>query len=183
MVGNHTPFRVGMKACKNTLGKTASEHALRRAYKFRLQPNLEHEKKLRHTLGACRWIYNKMVEKIRTEGFHSRNDLNYFLTELKESETWLYSYHSKMLQMVSTQIDGAQKSLSQLRKNGHNAGNLKLARFSEYKAFTYNQSGFEIRDGFMHLSKIGKIKIIKHRTIPENHTIKQVTISKSRSGK
>jgi putative transposase len=124
-----------------------------------------------------------MVEKIRSEGFHTRNDLCYFLMELKESERWLYLHHSKMLQMVAVQVDGAQKALMQLRKNGHKTGSLKFAGFSGFNTFTYNQSGFEIKDSFLHLSKIGKIKIIQHRQIPENHTIKQITISKSKSGK
>jgi putative transposase len=103
--------------------------------------------------------------------------------ELKQSESWLYSHHSKMLQMVAVQVDGAQKALAQLRKNGHKTGELRFARFSEYHTFTYNQSGFEIKDGFLHLSKIGKTKIILHRQIPENCTIKQVTVTKSKSGK
>jgi putative transposase len=154
-----------------------------RTYKFRLYPNLEQTKKLHHTLDACRWVYNTMVEKIHKEGFQTRNDLNYFLADLKESKKWLYNYHSKMLQMVSTQIDGAQKSLIQKRKNGHKTGNLKFARFPEYHTFTYNQSGFGIKGGFLHLSKIGKIRITCHRQIPGNHTIKQVSTSKSKSGK
>jgi putative transposase len=124
-----------------------------------------------------------MVEKIHSEGFQSRNDLNYFLTELKESEKWLYQHHSKMLQMVSTQIDSAQKALIELRKSGHDTGELKFAKFSEYNTFVYNQSGFEIRDGFLHLSKIGRIKIIQHREFPPNHTVKQVIVSKSKTGK
>ena len=88
-----------------------------------------------------------------------------------------------MLQMVAVQVDGAQKALVQLRKNGHRTGPLKFTRFSEYRTFTYNQSGFEIKDRFLHLSKIGRIKIISHRSIPENSTIKQIIISKSKSGK
>lgn len=124
-----------------------------------------------------------MIEKIRKEGFQSRNELNYFLTELKEQEPWLYNHHSKMLQMVSTQIDGAQKSLIQLRKNGQKTGELGFARFSEFHTFTYNQSGFAIKDRFLHLSKIGKIKIMLHRDIPQNRTLKQVSISKSKTGK
>jgi putative transposase len=140
-------------------------------------------KKLHDALDACRWVYNQMIEKIHKEGYQTRNDLNYFLTELKESEQWLYNHHSKMLQMVSTQIDGAQKSLIQLRKNGHKTGNLKFARFSEYNTFVYNQSGFDTKNGFLHLSKIGKIKIMLHRQIPVAHTIKQINISKSKSGR
>lgn len=58
-----------------------------------------------------------MIAKINKEGFQSRNDLNYLLTELKESEPWLYLYHSKMLQMVSTQIDGAQKGFDIILSN------------------------------------------------------------------
>jgi len=124
-----------------------------------------------------------MVEKIHSDGLHTRNDLCYFLMELKEAEPWLYEHHSKMLQMVAVQVDGAQKSLIQLRKNGNKTGSLKFARLSEYSTFTYNQSGFELKDGFLHLSKIGKIKLNQHRQIPENSDIKQITISKSRSGK
>jgi putative transposase len=85
--------------------------------------------------------------------------------------------------MVSTQIDGAQKALIEKAKNGHKTGQLRFARYSEYRTFTYNQSGFEIKDGFLHLSKIGRIKIIQHREIPENAKIKQVIVTKSKSGK
>lgn len=157
--------------------------SLQRIYKFRLYPNSDQTKKLHHALDACRWVYNKMVEKIHSEGFQTRNDLNYFLTELKESDQHLYSYHSKMLQMVSTQINGAQKALTQIHRNGYKTGSLKFAIPSKYNTFTYNQSGFGIKDGFLHLSKIGRVKIKQHRQIPQNHTIKQVMISKSTTGK
>jgi len=158
-------------------------HPLQRTYKFRLYPNSEQSEKLHHALGACRWLYNKMVEKINKEGLQTRNDLNYFLTELKESEKWLYSHHSKMLQMVSTQVDGAQKSLIQLRKKGHKTGSLRFARYLEYNTFVYNQSGFKIENGLLHLSKIDRIKLMLHRDMPQNAQIKQVTITKSKSGK
>ncbi len=126
-----------------------------------------------------------MIEflKKNKEKFQTRNDLNYFLTELKESESWLYSCHSKMLQMISTQIDGAQKAIMQLHKNGHKTGSLKFAKYEEYRTFIYNQSGFRITQNMLYLSKIGKIKIILHRSIPENTCVKQVMVIKSKSGK
>ena len=153
-----------------------------RTYKFRLYSNSDQQYKLQNTLAVCRWVYNKFVESAKN-GFVSRNDCNYFLTELKQSESWLYEYHSKMLQMVSTQIDGAQKALIEKAKKGYKTGQLRFARYSEYRTFTYNQSGFEIKDGFLHLSKIGRIKIICHRNIPANAKIKQVIVTKSKSGK
>jgi putative transposase len=155
---------------------------LQRTLKFRLYPDHNQHKKLYDTLDTCRWVYNKFVEHTQ-KSFLSRNDMNYILTELKQSEPWLYNYHSKMLQMISTQLKGSEKALIELNKKGHKTGKLRFARFSKYNTFVYNQSGFAIKDGFLYLSKIGKIKIIQHRQIPENHTIKQITITKLKSGK
>lgn len=83
-----------------------------------------------------------------------------------------------MLQMVSTQIYGAQRSLQELRKTGHKTGNLKFVQYSKYDTFVYNQSGYHIRDGSLHLSKIGNIKMVQHRGIPQNSTIKQISITR-----
>ncbi|MFN3654154.1 MAG: helix-turn-helix domain-containing protein [Candidatus Nitrosotenuis sp.] len=70
-------------------------YLVQRTYEFRLYPNSVQSEKLHNTLGACSWVYNSMVEKIHKEGFQIKVDLNYFLTELKEQDGWLYSYHSK----------------------------------------------------------------------------------------
>ena len=113
--------------------------------------------------------------------------MNYILTELKQSEPWLYNYHSKMLQMVSTQLEGSEKSLIELSKKGYKTGQLRFARYNEFRTFTYNQSGYKLE---MHgdktllcLSKIGDIRMTQHRNIPGDTKIKQVTVTKSKSGK
>jgi len=166
------------------LAKIHLKQLLQRTYKFRLYPNIEQTKKLQNNLDVCKWVYNKMIDYSKNKHV-SRNDLNYFLTELKEQESWLYSYHSKMLQMISTQIDGAQKALVQLHKNGHKIGNLKFAKYGEYRTFTYNQSRFSItrhkNTDLLYLSKIGSVQIRIHRNIPRD--IKQITVTKSKSGK
>jgi putative transposase len=79
-----------------------------------------------------------MIEKIRTEGFQTRNDLNYFLTGLKDKEGWLYQYHSKMLQMISTQAASAQESLIANNKKGCKIGMLRFARYNDFRTLTYN---------------------------------------------
>jgi putative transposase len=107
--------------------------------------------------------------------------MNYILTELKQSESWMYQYHSKMLQMVSTQLEGAEKALIELNKKGHKTGQLRFARYNKFRTFTYNQSGFKLNNNKLFLSKIGDIKIKKHRDTPDN--IKQVIVTKSKSGK
>ena len=151
-----------------------------RNYKFRIYPNLEQEYKLQNNLNVCKWVYNKFVEQVQ-KSFLSRNDMNYILTELKQSEPWLYRYHSKMLQMVSTQLEGAEKAIIELTKKGHKTGQLRFARYNEFRTFTYNQSGFKLDNNRLFLSKIGDIRIKKHRDT--SGIIKQVIVTKSKSGK
>lgn len=168
-----------------TLSKLANIMKTRN-YKFRLYPNDLQEKKLQNNLVVCRWVYNKLVEYAQ-KGFISRNDCNYYLTELKQQELWLYGYHSKMLQAVSTQITGAQKTVIGLNKKGYKTGQLKFVRYNEFRTFTYNQSGFKLETHgnktLLHLSKIGYVEIRRHREFPDNANIKQVIITKSKSGK
>lgn len=85
--------------------------------------------------------------------------------------------------MIATQADSAQKSILVLNKNGHPTGKLKFAKYSEYLTFTYNQSGFRLEEDKLWLSKIGRLSIISHRNIPENAEIKQVVITRTKSGK
>ena len=151
-----------------------------RTFKFRLYPNDSQQYRLQNNLAVCRWVYNKFVEQTQ-KSFLSRNDMNYILTELKQSEPWLYNYHSKMLQMVSTQLEGAEKSLIELSKKGHKTGQLRFARYNEFRTFIYNQSGFKLDNNKLFLSKIGDIRIKKHRDTPDN--IKQIIVTKSKSGK
>lgn len=157
-----------------------------RNYKFRLYPNSVQKYKLQNTLSVCRWVYNKFVDQAKNN-FLSRNDLNYFLTELKEQEPWLYKYYSKMLQMVSTQLEGAEKALIELNKKGYKTGKLRFARYNNYRTFTYNQTGYKLEQHgdkkLLHLSKIGYIEIRMHREIPSNANIKQIIVTKSKSQK
>lgn len=157
-----------------------------RNYKFRLYPNNTQQYKLQNNFAVCRWLYNKFVEQAQ-KSFLTRNDMNYILTELKQSESWLYNYHSKMLQMVSTKLEGSEKALIELNKKGYKTGTIKFARYNEYRTFTYNQSGYKLETHggktLLHLSKIGYIEIRKHREIPDEANIKQVIVTKSKSGK
>lgn len=121
------------------------------------------------TLEINRVVYNYFV----TNNFRSRDDMNYALTELKEQQPILRNYHSKMLQMVSTKVAGAWRSLEVLKGHGHSVGVPRFCRKGECNSFTYNQSGFQIEGGKLNLSKIGSIKIVLHRQ-PVN--VKQVTV-------
>ncbi|MBI5377407.1 MAG: transposase [Thaumarchaeota archaeon] len=158
--------------------------SLTRNYKCRLYPNSDQEYRLQNNLAVCRWIYNRFVEQVQ-KSFLTRNDMNYMLTDLKQQEQWLYQYHSKMLQMISTQVEGAERALIELSKRGYKTGKIKFARYGEYRTFTYNQCGYKLEQhgdkDLLHLSKIGYVEIRKHREI--SGSIKQIVITRSKSGK
>ena len=70
-------------------------------------------------------------------------------------------------------MESAEKSLIERSKKGHKTGQLRFARYNEFRTFTYNQSGFKLNNNKLFLSKIGDIRIKKHRDTPDN--IKQVS--------
>ncbi len=151
-----------------------------RNYKFRLYPTVSQEDVLVNNINVCRWVYNKFIEYSK-KGTVSQFDLQDYLMELKQQESWLYNYNAKMLQMVCVQMSGSQKALKSLKENGRKTGSLRFARYGEYRTFIYNQSGYKLENGKLILSKIGDIKIKQHREIQGK--IKQVIITKTKSGK
>jgi putative transposase len=148
-----------------------------RNYRFRLYPTHEQAIRLESSLNTSRWLYNYFLN--HNNLVNSKEDMQFALTELKEQETWLRNYHSKMLQMVIHKIDSNMKALQMLRKNGYKTGKLRFIKCEDYSSFIYNQSGFRTeRHGntdLLWLSKIGYVEIRLHRAIKN---IKQITICK-----
>ncbi len=147
-----------------------------RNHKFRLYPNNIIEARLDATLEASRWLYNYLVSK----NIHSKEDMQFTLTDLKENESWLKLYHSKMLQMIPHRIHHARKSIIEKKKKGYDTGALRYAKRDEWNTFIYNQSGFKIEkhgnSNLLWLSKIGWMEIRLHDIMEGK--IKQVTITR-----
>jgi len=94
-------------------------------YKFRLYPTRGPEARPVDVLEINRIVYNYFV----SNKFTSRNDMNYALTELKEQQPILQQYHSKMLQMISTKVAGAWKSLKERKTRGYDSGSGNKLQF------------------------------------------------------
>jgi len=109
------------------------------------------------------------------------------LTEWKKEWPVFKEVHSKALQKTVERFYDNLSNLSDKKQNGHNVGWLKWKSPREYQSMTYSQSGFELkntsgRTATLWLSKIGDIKIRYHRKIPDNVTIKEVTLKKETTG-
>ena len=88
--------------------------------------------------------------------------------------------------MVVKRVYDNLSTLNAQKENGRAVGMLKWKPPREYRSLTYNQSGFKLKNtsgqSVLWLSKIGEIPIQLHRDIPENATVKQVTVKREPTG-
>ncbi len=155
------------------------------AYKFRLYPTKEQEKKLLQTLDKCRFVYNYLLEQ-KSKHNLKRKELQALLPKLKKEHSGLQSVYSKVLQYENYRLHSNITALYQLKNNGKKIGKLRFKGKGWFKTFVYNQSGFKIiehatRHDTLHLSKIGDIPFVMHREVKGE--IKQVVIKHQPSGR
>ena len=142
-----------------------------KTYRYRLYPTKKQTEKLEWTLETCRILYNScLVDRNRyyekTKKTLSRIDQQKTLVRDKKNIEYLKSIHSQVLQDVLFRVEKAYKAFfSRLKEKKGKAGFPRFKNPGRYKSITYSQSGFEIIDGKLHLSKIGHIKIKQHREI------------------
>jgi putative transposase len=163
---------------------------MRYAYKYRLSPDSTVEEELDRHVDVCRQAYNHFLTELReADEYLSRYEMQSMLPEMKEWWDGLSDVYSKVLQMVVKRVSDNVSGLHELKENGYNVGELRWKSPTDYRSLTYNQSGFDVdentgRDGWgeLHLSKIGTVPIRLHRNIPENASIKQVSVKKEKTG-
>ncbi|RLM88508.1 transposase [Halobellus sp. Atlit-38R] len=154
-------------------------------YKYRLDPSEALTETLLHHVDTCRQLYNHVLYKLNeTDEIPAR-----YKVTLPDLKTWwddLNDIHSKVLQMVVKRVYDNLSTLKAQKENGRVVGMLKWKPPREYRSLTYNQSGFKLKNTsgrpVLWLSKIGEIPINPHRDIPENATIKQVTVKQEPTG-
>ena len=163
-----------------------------RAYKFRLYPSAEQEEMLSNQLELCRDLYNAFLLERRYAYRGSRKSLTYNrqqneMPELKNTFEEYKEIHSQVLQDVARRVDRAyQNFYRRIREKEQGikkkAGFPRLKGMGRYRSITYPQSGFEIMEnGHLKLSKIGRIRMFKHREIEGE--IKTLNISRDSTGK
>ncbi|MFQ3293026.1 MAG: putative transposase [Natrialbaceae archaeon] len=161
-------------------------------YRYRLKPTDSQRETLDYHRDTCRQLYNhalyrsnqipesegtvkQRIRKIRDE-----------LPDLKEWWDELTDVYSKVLQPTVMRIAHNIKALGKLKEQGYNVGELQWKSPREFRSFTYNQSGFELdkKSGqtVLSLSKLADIPIELHRPIPDDATIKEVTLKKEKTG-
>ena len=165
---------------------------MRYTYRFRLDPTPEQRELLDQHRDTCRQLYNHALtefEKIPESAGTLTQRVRQVRDQLTDLKVWwdeLNDLYSTVAQAAVMRIEDSIKALSQLKQNGYNVGSLNWKAPKDFRSFTYIQSGFEFdsKNGqtVLSLSKLADVSLIKHRTIPDTETIKQVTIKKEPTG-
>jgi len=162
------------------------ERKICKTYKFRIYPTKSQVKTYEHWLDLCRELYNAAMQERREAWKLERKNITFFdqqrvLPEIKAVREDLAEIYSQVLQDVLLRLDKAFKAFFARVKKGEKAGYPRFKGKNRYDSFTFTQSGFDLNDNKLRLSKIGLVKIKRHRNIAGK--IKTLTISRSKTGK
>ena len=156
---------------------------MNKAYKFRIYPNTEQIELLKKTFGCCRFIYNQMLSDKKAYYEINKENLRTTPAQYKSKYEWLKEVDSLALANVQLNLETAYRNF--FRKSSVGFPQFK-SKHKGHNSYTTNLVNGNIKlgkDGFLKLPKLGKVKIKKHRKIPENYQLKSVTISLTSSGK
>ena len=159
---------------------------MRKSYRYRIYPTKSQRSVLDQNLELCRQVYNDTLA-LRKNAYEkdgksiSLYETNSILVSWKAQRPELKQVYSQVLQNVQGRVDLAFKAFFRRVKSGEEPGYPRFKGYGRYDSITYKQLGFGIKDGKLHLAKIGDIKIKLHR--PIEGTIKTCTIRRMPTGK
>lgn len=178
----------------------------RKAYKFRLYPNVTMEKKLYFTLNRCRELYNACLsERKDSYQLHERTQLRinpetgqviaatmvanrrvasvtYYgqkrdLVDIKQGREEYQDIASHVLQDVILRVERAFQNFFRRLSEGQTPGFPRFKGRNRYDSFTYpDGAGWKFDGDRLRLTNIGTIKVKLHRKL--EGTIKTVTIKR-----
>ncbi|MBD0388066.1 MAG: IS200/IS605 family element transposase accessory protein TnpB, partial [Nostoc sp. C3-bin3] len=175
------------------------------SYQYRLKPTKEQAEKIYNTLDMLRCQYNYQLAQ--RFGWYEQNRCpqdrcslvvchipelkdkpNRFsqqatLTQLKKNRPWYKSIHSQVLQEVPKKVELAFDRWLKGDNASKRSGKPRFKGSCQYKTFTYPQFKKEhFQNDKITLSKIGVVKVIVHRPIPDGFDIKTLSITKKADG-
>jgi putative transposase len=177
---------------------------MRTAYQYRLRPNSDQIALMGEWLELLRRQYNYRLGERFNWYEQNRCDVNAcphicHLPELKDNPDFYWQkrdlVNSKALfpeygkihsQVLQNCIERVKKTFDRWLKgdgNGKKSGKPRFKGMGRYRSFTFPQVKQDCIQGrFINLPKIGRVKLIQHRPLPDGFIIKTVTITRKVDG-
>lgn len=126
-------------------------------------------------------VYNKVLDTRKTSWETEKKSMTLFDCN-NLIKTWEFEgVHSQVLQDVSARVDKAFKGFfRRVKTKGEKAGYPRFKGYGRYDSITYPQTGFKVDGNKLKLSKVGSVKIIKHREM--DGKIKTCTVKRNGLG-
>ena len=173
---------------------------MRTSYQYRLKPNKQQRETIDNTLDMLRHQYNCQLaqrfdwyEKNRCSIDRcplvchlpelsekpNRFSQQASLKQFKKERPWYKAIHSQVLQEVPKKVEIAFDRWLKGDSNGKKSGRPRFKGAGQYKTFTYPQfKQHNFLGNKITLSKIGDVKVIVHRPVPDGFVIKTVSVTK-----
>ena len=157
-----------------------------RCMEFRIRPTIEQKVLIWKTFGCCRFVWNHLLsERIEYEKVNKGKLLNTTPAHLKRENTFLSEVDSMALCNVQLNLNQACRRLFPKGK----APKFR-AKGKDRRSYTSNwiNNNIEIiprsdSENYIKLPKLGRVRIILHRSIPDEWRMKHATIKETASGK
>ena len=147
---------------------------INKGFKFRIYPTSKQKEFFIQMFGACRWVWNRMLADKISYYEENHKQLNNTPAQYKNDNPWLKK-------LDSYAFCNEQMNLQKAFNNFFRApGKIGFPKFkskkNEKNSYKTNYIS-EITNNYIKLPKIGKVKIILHRQLPDDSRIVSATIS------
>ena len=130
-------------------------------------------------VNACPLICSISVPKEKPNYYQQKRSL----TVLKSERPWYKVVHSQVLQEMVKRVDLAFQRFIKGDANGKRSGRPRFKKQGRYRTFTYPQMKSDcIQGNWINLPKLGLVKLIQHRPIPDGFSIKNAKVTRKADG-
>lgn len=148
-----------------------------KAYKYRIYPTSTQKVLLAKTFGCVRFFWNKQVEVFNSYSKELNPTPTYKTsTQFRHEYEWMQEVSAGAIQQKENDFkEFKNQKFSQTRKT--KIGNPKFKKKNGTQSYRLPIRKFRVKDNKIRLEKIGMIKMVVDRIIPETSKMISVTIS------
>ena len=150
-----------------------------RCMEFRIRPTMEQKVLIWKTFGCCRFVWNHLLdERISFETLNKGKLLNTTPAHLKKDNSFLREVDSMAL--INTQLN-LNQACRKLFPKGKSPKFRKKGKDKRSYTTNWINSNIEMihkrdRENYIKLPKLGLVRIILHRSIPDGWRMKNATV-------
>jgi putative transposase len=156
---------------------------IRRAIKYRLRPTTNQVAVMEQWLYSNSRLYNACIQERRDHWEQkgvsvTASNQSAALPSIRQGIQEYNEVHAQVLQDVVKRVDLAYQAFFRRVKQGETPGYPRFKSHRRYDSFTYKQpkrDGSDFEDSRVNLSKIGSVRYVPHRTLPDEIRTLMVT--------